>query len=67
MCVLVAQSCPTLDDPMNCSQSPLSMGFFRQEYWRGLPFSSPGDLLGPGMEPGSSAWQVDSVPSELEN
>ena len=26
-------------------QAPLSMGFFRQEYWSGLPFPSPGDLL----------------------
>ena len=25
-------------------QSPLSMGFSRQEYWSGLPFPSPGDL-----------------------
>ena len=25
-------------------QAPLSMGFSRQEYWRGLPFSLPGDL-----------------------
>ena len=26
-------------------QAPLSMGFSRQEYWSGLPFPSPGDLL----------------------
>ena len=25
-------------------QTPLSMGFPRQEYWSGLPFPSPGDL-----------------------
>ena len=31
------------------------MGFFRQEYWSGLPFPSPGDLPDPGIEPGSSA------------
>ena len=32
-------------DPMDCStQTPLSMGFCRQEYWSGLPFPSPGDL-----------------------
>ena len=30
-------------------QVPLSMGFPRQEYWSGLPFSSPGDLPGPGI------------------
>ena len=26
------------------------MGFFRQEYWSGLPFTIPGDLTDPGME-----------------
>ena len=34
-------------------QALLSMGFSRQEYWRGLPFPSPGDLLKPGIEPTS--------------
>ena len=29
------------------------MGFLRQEYWSGLPFPPPGDLLDPGMEPAS--------------
>ena len=28
-------------------QGPLSMGFFRQEYWSGLPFLPPGDLPNP--------------------
>ena len=32
-------------------QSPLSMGFFRQEYWSGLPFCPPGDLPDPQIEP----------------
>ena len=32
-------------------QAPLSMGFFRQEQWSGLPFPSPGDLPDPGIEP----------------
>ena len=32
-----------------------SMGFSRQEYWRGLPFPTPGDLPDPGMEPMSFA------------
>ena len=31
-------------------QTPLSMGFSRQEYWSGLPCPPPRDLLGPGME-----------------
>ena len=34
-------------------QAPLSMGFSRQEYWRGLPCPPPGDLPNPGMEPAS--------------
>ena len=33
----------------------LSMGFSRQEYWSGLPFTSPGDLPDPGIAPGSPA------------
>ena len=32
-------------------QAPLSLGFFRQEYWSGLLFPSPGELPDPGMEP----------------
>ena len=32
-------------------QAPLSMGFFRQEYWSGLPCPPPGDLPNPGIEP----------------
>ena len=34
-------------------QAPLSTEFSRQEYWRGLPFPSPGDLLDSGIEPAS--------------
>ena len=45
-------------------QAPLSMGFSRPEYWRGLPFPSPGDLPDPGIKPGSPALQADSLPSE---
>ena len=36
-------------------QSPLSMGFLRQEYWRGLPFPSPRVIPDPGIEPTSPA------------
>ena len=43
-------------------QAPPSMGFSRQEYWSGLPFPSPGDLLDPGIQPRSPALQVDSLP-----
>ena len=36
-------------------QAPLSMGFPRQEYWSGLPFSPPGDLPDTVIEPASPA------------
>ena len=42
-------------------QAPLSMEFPRQEYWSGLPFTSPGDLPEPGIKPRSPALQVDSL------
>ena len=35
--------------------APLSMEFSRQEYWRGLPFPSPGDLPIPGIKPETPA------------
>ena len=31
-------------------QAPLSMGFPRQEYWKGLSCPPPGDLPDPGIE-----------------
>ena len=31
-------------------QAPLSMGFFRQEYWNGLPCPPPEDLPDPGIK-----------------
>ena len=50
---LVAKLCLTLVTPWTvASQAPLSMGFFRQEYWRGLPCPPPGDLPNPEDEPG---------------
>ena len=42
-------------------QAPLFMGFFRQEYWSGLPCLAPGDLPNPGLP---TALQVDSSMSE---
>ena len=45
-------------------QAPLSMEFPKQEYWSGLPFPSPGDLLDPGIKPMSPELQSDSLPSE---
>ena len=46
-------------------QTPLSMGFSRQEYHGGLPCPPPGDPSNPGMEPvspGNPALQADSLP-----
>ena len=40
------------------------MEFSKQEYWSRLPFSSPGDLPNPGIEPGSPSLQADSLPSD---
>ena len=49
---LVAKLCLTLMTPWTVAcQTPLSMGFPRQEYWSSLPFPSPGDLPEPGIEP----------------
>ena len=49
VCVLIAQSWPTLCDPMDCThQASLSMEFSRQEYW-----SSHSLLLGIFLTPGS--------------
>ena len=63
---LVTKLCPTLATPWTVAhQSPLPMGFSRQEYWRGLPCLPPGDLPNPGIEPGSPALQADSLPIEL--
>ena len=46
------------------NQAPLSMGFYRQEYWNGLPFPSSGYLPNPGIKPGSPALQAEALPSE---
>ena len=53
---LVTQLCLTLVTPWTVAcQALWSMGFSRQEYWSGLIFPSPGDLLSPGIEPASPA------------
>ena len=44
--------------------APPSMELSRQGYWSWLPFPSPGDLPDPGIEPGSSTLQADTLPSE---
>ena len=63
VCVLVAQSCLTLCNPVDCSPlGALSMEFSRQEYWSGLPFPFPGDHPNPGIESRSLTLQGDSLP-----
>ena len=47
------QLCLTCCD--SCCQAPLFMRFSRQEYWSGLPCPFPGNLLDPGIKPGSPA------------
>ena len=55
-CCLVIKLCLTLTTLWTVVfQDPQSVRFFRQEYWSGLPFPSPGDLPNPGIEPASPA------------
>ena len=62
---LIAKSCPTLASPWAVAcQTPLSMGFSREEYWSGLPFPSPGDLPDPGIKPRSPALRAETLTSE---
>ena len=68
---LVAKSCVTLGTPWTVAhQAPMSIGFLRQEYQSGLPFTSPADLLTQGLNPGllqcrqSFALQADSLRTE---
>ena len=55
--LLLLFSCSVVSDSATpwtgAHQTPLSMGYFRQEIWSGLPFPSPGDLPNPGIEPSS--------------
>ena len=61
---LVAKSCLTLVTPWTVArQTPLSMGFSRQEYWNGLPFPFPEDLPARGIEPRSPGLQGDCLPT----
>ena len=63
---MFAQKCVTLCDPMDVAcQNLLSTELPRQEYWSGLPFSPPGDLPDPGIEPHLLCLpcrQADSIP-----
>ena len=57
-----ARSCLTLCDPWAAAhQAPLSMGFFRQEYWSRWPCPPPGEL------PNSGGPVVKNLPSKAED
>ena len=61
----VAQSCPTLCDPMDVAhQAPPSMEFSRQEYWSGLPFSFPGEKKPGFSNLGLPTLWADALPPE---
>ena len=50
--VSLLSKCPALATPWTVAhQAPLSVGFPRQEYWRGLPFPTSEDLADPGIKP----------------
>ena len=66
MCAKLLQSCPTLCGPVDSSPQDSSVhGFFRQEYWSGLPCHPPRDLPDPGIKHYLSCllpWQAGSLP-----
>ena len=62
VCVLIAQSCLTLCDPLDCSPPGSSVHGILQT--RLLERNSPGDLPDPGIEPKFLAFQASSLPSE---
>ena len=72
--VLVAQSCPTLCDPMDCGpQTPLSMGFPRHNYWIGCHSPLQGIFPTQGLNlsllhckrilepPGKKTWKQEGL------
>ena len=63
--VLVAQSCPALCDPMDCSPPGSSVhGISQARILEWAAMLSSGDLPNLGIKPGSPALQADSVPPE---
>ena len=65
MLYLVAQSCPALSDPMNCTPPGSSVhGVLQARIQEGLPCLPPGDLPNPEVEPRSPTLQADSLLAE---
>ena len=61
--VLIAQSCPTLCDPMGYSPPGSSVhGILQARILEWVAISSPGNLPNPGIKPGSPTLQADSLP-----
>ena len=83
VCMLSHFSCvPLFATPWTVTpQAPLSMWFSRQEYWSGLPCSTPGDVSNPGTEPMSlmspalagvffstgATWEAQSMHTHPDN
>ena len=70
MKVLVAQLCPTLCDPMDCSLPGSSVHGILQARileWVVVPSSRGGDFPDPGIEPRFTALQADSLLFEPNN
>ena len=64
MCMRAAQCVQLFATPLTVAyQAPLSMGSFRQGYWRGLPFPPPEDLPNSETEPMSPAFSASQVAS----
>ena len=58
----VAQSLPTLCDPMDCNLPASSIhGIFQASVLEWAAILSPGDLPNPGIEPESPALQTDAL------
>ena len=68
MCACVLSCVQLFANPGTVAhQALLSMGFPRQEYWRGLSLPSPGDLPYPGIEPASPALAGGFFTTEPHN
>ena len=62
MKVKVAQTCPTVCNPMDYTVYGILQARILE--WVAFPFPSPEDLPNPGIEPRSPALQADSLPAE---
>ena len=63
--VLLAQSCPTLCDSMDCSPPDSSVhGILQVRILEWVAFPPPGDLPNSGIKPRFPALQANSLPSE---